>query len=613
IYRIYHLIWNGSAFSAERLVRNGDSIQKELRISAGGNGTIHMVFVANSGQVTRYSYFDGTNWVNGPDIGTSRPKLQSVAAVGTTVVTIYSAQPESFHNVYMKIRNGGAWSAPVLLSSGASFDENPDVTYSAFSNKMYAVWNSGPTSTNLILSREIDPATGAAGPVKTLGGTKALWPRVEAGTNNAISTVWQDKAPVTVFNAVIAQGTVTQGGGGTPTPVTPTPTNTPPAGAVDFAATRTSASPTNNTQIAITINGTIGSPNQLRFSTTPFLAGDAAPAWGAMQTSFTATASAGVGANCGTAAVFMQLRNSASGQASPVKALGAVIDNDIQAVPFMNNPNLSGQILPSDALLAPPSTNPYAPMAGADDFTRDRSYYYRFSDEIAGCAGIAAYRDTIGETRVTAAQPFYANYGVARDFDSNSDPTGTGYPEQDFTATLVITDKLGTAKSYQRTFRYDDDPPVLLPGGSLALPGGTTAISSSVVTMVFSATVTDDGYNSRTPLGKNYWGAWVLAVDPAVTTDPKPSDFFAHGQAIRLSVGAATIPYVKLNNGLTGGSQTGQRRVYVAFLDGAGNFSGYNGADSFNGTLLASPTISLDSPAWKLRIFVPLLRKQWQP
>ncbi|HEY1012523.1 MAG TPA: hypothetical protein VGE07_07440 [Herpetosiphonaceae bacterium] len=598
-YRIYHRTWFNGTLSSERLVRGGDALKKELRIAASSDNKIHLIYVANEGAVTRYSIFDGTSWSNGPDVGTGKQKLQSIAASGTTIVAVFSAQPGSTHNVYMKIRTTGGWSGAALLSSGGSFDENPDAFASPYNGKVYAVWNSGSSTADYILAREIDPATGSAGPVKNLRGKNPLWPRVAAGPTESISVVWQDKAPGTYFNAAHVQGVVTGGTGPTPTP-TSTPTSTP-LPTVDATPVRTSPSPNNNTQIAVSLTGLQGTPNEMRFNTVPFGPADTTPGWAPIQPGFTVQASPGLGTVCGVATVYVQVRNTATGQVSAVKTVSAVIDTDVQAFPYFQNPNTMGMRVTAGTV------NPYAPLAGADDYTRSAKYYYRFSDEVAGCAGLAAYRDSDDQYAIGTPQEFYARTANAP-LVGGIDPTGQGLPEQSFAATLVITDKLGTAKSYQRTMYYDDDPPVVLPGGELGLPGNTTVISSAVVTMVFSATVTDDSYNVRTPVGKNYWGAWVLAVDPAVTTDPKPSDFLAHGQAIRIAPGSDEIPYVKLNNGLTGTSQTGQRRVYVAFLDGAGNFSGYTGPDSFNGTLIASPVITL-AEANLLEGFLPLVSK----
>lgn len=123
--------------------------------------------------------------------------------------------------------------------------------------------------------------------------------------------------------------------------------------------------------------------------------------------------------------------------------------------------------------------------------------------------------------------------------------------------TVRLTDRVGNVEDRAFTLIYDTTPPVAV-SPTLTTPATTSA--SFVRTFTVGGTITDDLY----PDG--YWGVWV-----AVEKDTGSAD----DTASTLKWGAAKVTggtfEWNMLNGYDGLVESGDYRVYIRFLDGAGN------------------------------------------
>ena len=236
--------------------------------------------------------------------------------------------------------------------------------------------------------------------------------------------------------------------------------------------------------------------------------------------------------------------------------------------------------------------------AGGDPYyTRDRTFAYIIGQEPAGCSQISKH--SVENLNPPAASYPYGGYAVFMDpFDENPDSNGgVLYNEQAVQPTVMVTDTLGNVKTVHSNLFYDDDPPVLTAGGTSAFPIGV-ASDSLAVTLVFTASVTDDGYQNAAPTNKKYWGIWIVATKTA--TAPTPATFQQYGQVRKLPAGATSLKNVLLVNGQTDMSVYGIRYVHIRFLDGAGNYTE---------EVITSPQITLNQGFKGILTYLPLLRK----
>jgi hypothetical protein len=587
-YQVYHKVWVGGSWGGlARIPRPDNIIQKFPNVVATNDGKLHLAFLSN-GDTFRYYIFDGNSWAESTVIYSGKAKQIHLATNGTTVFALYSAQPGNFHNIYFRQGGYGSWTNEMLLSSGTTYDENPFGYYNQARNTFFAFWMSGGSTADTRLVVREYSLGGAWSNVVDLGGVKVQYPRA-AGSAESVSVVWQDKVSGTYD--IRMRTTVT---GSTPTPtsvipptVPPTiqPTVTPSATLVDFDFTRTSASPTNNANVGVSVTPKLGNPNQMRYSLTPFAANSSLPAWQALQTAFTVNTSTAI-VNCGVA-IYAQVRDSTTGSASPVRAVTAAVDTTIQSTATLytmeSQPSANR---PADVL----SEQPFAPNGGDPNYTRSFAFNYHFAQEPATCSGLKSYQV---ETYTMSPAPMPSvvdGFAPFNPFNSAADTNGVGLPEQTIIANLTLTDTLGNKTAFTKTIYYDDDPPVLSPGGSITFPSGTST-NLSLTSISFTAVVTDDGYTNSAPATKKYWGAWIVATKSA--TLPGPEVFAQYGKVHALDAGGTTLAGVNLTNDynqelpVPAMRTAGARYVHMRFLDGAGNYSEAG---------ITSPAITLNGP-----------------
>jgi hypothetical protein len=584
-YQIYHRIRTNSWGSA-RVVRPDGTQQKFPAAAATSDGKIHLAFLGNAGDVVRYSIFGGSTWQASTDIASGKMKQVHITTDGATIYTMYSGQPGNYHNVYFTQGGNGLWTTPVLLSSGGSYDENPFPYFDRSLNTLFAFWASGGgTSNTRVVVREYVPGSGF-GEVVSLGGVAVQWPRA-AGNLGSVSVAWEDKVTRT-YDARLRTGTGTSVG---PTP-TPIATVVPTVVPVDFAFARTTPSPTKNANVGVSITNPQGSPNQMRYSLTPFTADNSALAWQDLPnggvTAFNVDTSAAV-LNC-SVTIYAQVRNSANGTVSPVRTVSAVVDTEVQSQATLDPLEFhtgAGTII----------GQPNAPVGLDPDYTRNPAFYYRFTQEPAPCAGLKSYQ--LESNSPTSPTPFpnvvegSTNYGAP---NTSPDANGVGWPEQTLEANLTLTDIVDNVESFSKAVTYDDDPPVLGAGGIVTF---TTSVSTnlSLVPIQFDASVTDDGYTNAAPANKKYWGVWVVATNSP--TMPSAQVFAQYGKAHILDAGATSLKGVNLTNDSPDMRTGGTRYVHLRFLDGAGNYSVAG---------ITSPPITLTEPFVDgTRIYMPLV------
>jgi hypothetical protein len=582
-YQVYHKVWvAGSWGGLARIPRPDNIIQKFPNAVATSDGKLHLAFLSN-GDTFRYYIFNGSSWAESTPIYSGKAKQIHLSTNGTTIFALYSAQPGDFHNVYFRQGVNGSWTNEMIMSSGSTYDENPFGYYNQTRNTFFAFWMSGGSTADTRLVVREYTLGGAWSGVVDLGGVKVQYPRAAGGVES-VSVVWQDKVSGTYD--IRMRTTIT---GTTPTPTTnipPTvaPTTPPTASLVDFAFTRTSGSPTNNANVGVSITSPQGSPNQMRYSLTPFAANSGVPAWQTLQTAFNVNTSAGV-VNCGVA-IYAQVRNSTNGAVSPVRAVTASVDTTVQstaALYTMESP--AGASRPADIL----SEQPYAPNGGDPNYTRSFTFNYHFVQEPTTCSGLKSYQV---ETYAKSPAPMpnvVDGFAPFNPFNSATDTNGVGLIEQTLVANLILTDTLGNKSAFTKTIFYDDDPPVLSPGGSITFPSGAST-NLSLTSISFTAVVTDDGYTNSAPATKKYWGAWIVATKSA--TLPGPEVFAQYGKVHALAPGGTTLAGVNLTNDYNQESPpamrtAGARYIHMRFLDGAGNYTEAG---------ITSPAITLNAP-----------------
>jgi hypothetical protein len=558
-YQIYHRSRIAGVWGSSRIVRPDGSAQKFPAAVATSDGNIHVAFLGNGGDVVRYSIFGGATWQASADIGSGKMKQLHITTDGSTIYAMYSAQPGNYHNVYFRQGGNGQWTNPVMLSSGGSYDENPFPYYDRSLNTLFAFWSSGGgTSNTRVVVREYVPNVGF-GEVVSLGGVAVQWPRA-AGALGAVSVVWEDKVTRT-YDARLRTGT---SGVIQPT-TTPQPTVAPTIVPVDFAFTRTTPSPTKEFNVGVSITQPQGSPDQLRYSLTPFTADNASLAWQPLPggvTAFNVDTTAAV-LNCGVT-IYAQVRNSANGAVSPVRTVSAVVDREIQSEPIL----APLEFYPGQGTII---GQPNAPVGIDPNYTRNPAFYYRFTQEPAPCAGLQSYQ--LESNSASSPSPFpnvvegSTNYGSP---NTGPDANGVGWPEQTLVADLKLIDKVQNEESFSHTVTYDDDPPVLGAGGSITLTAGLTT-NLSLVPIQFNASVTDDGLTNSAPANRKYRGVWIVATNSP--TLPAPQVFAQYGKVHILDSGATSLKGVNLTNDSAGMRLAGTRYVHMRFLDGAGNYS----------------------------------------
>lgn len=573
-----------------------DSNAKRGFLAADKQGGIHATWwTLSNGLVVKYGRWNGSSWSKEIIPAGGKNAESTIAIDGLNNVHIVwrrerSQDPPAW-DVFYATRpiSGGAWNI-AKLTEGGNIGQPPSVATDE-SNTVHVTWNApGAGQRDLFYTRKL-PGSGWLSPAINVTGNNlfnanhSLVAKSSDGSSRAhafTETWYSGDTDVRIEHHVVASGGVT-----------PSPTATPPPTAVDFTPTRTSPSPTKDANVTVALTNLVGSPNQIRFSATPFAANDAAPAWQTLQTSFNINVANAL--NGCTATIYIQARNTTTNTASTVKTIAAVVDNGIQADvniwPMQN--------LPAGA--RPPAqrpSQPNAPDAGDPNYTRDVTFYYRISEEVAGCAKLDKY---LAETYLFDPTAYPDDGFVPfNPFIGGGDSNGIGFPEQQVEATILVTDTVQNSQTFTRMFTYDDDPPILADGGSLRFPNITNNASDFLaVDVEVTASVTDDGYTNSAPADKKYWGVWIVATKTPTLPDAKT--FQQYGHIRQLEPGATRIKTVLLVNDSDPNMRTeGTRFVHVRFLDGAGNYSDKG---------ITSPEITLNKGFKGIPTFLPIIAR----
>lgn len=558
-------------------------------LAADNSGGIHITwFSTDDGYRIHYGRWTGAGWTDEtlPITGINADSNIAIDKNNNISIMWRRQRGEAAYAIYYAYRpaNTTGWAIQNLYEAGDT--GRPGGIDVDEANVVHIAWDTPVTGGRIGYGRRLPSGQwlGTAFPINAAGfsanpSIAAIADQSSSRAHVLYQVVLNGDIDTRIYETVIADTTITTG-----PPVTPTPT-TPP---VDFTATRTSPSPTKNANVTVNLTGLLGSPNQMRVSLTPFAptTPESTLPWSGLEGTFTRDVTAGL--NGCSATLYIQVRNSTTGQISAVKSVTASVDTGIQATISINAVNYVGQ-RPAQPNLAQPN----APDIRDPNYIRDASVKVSVSQETAGCAGMAKYQvDKEPFTPATFPDQGFAPVTLT---NVGADPGGRGYPEQDVTITTILTDTLGNQQTGGKNVTYDDDPPVLASSGTATFPNGTTT-NISVVPVNFSATVTDDGYKGGAS-NKKYWGVWVLATTSQ--TAPSLTDFQMYGDVIQLPAGATTIPNVRLVNFPTG-TAAGDRYVHIRFLDGAANYSE---------TEIVSEKITLQSPYTGLLTYLPVVLK----
>jgi hypothetical protein len=126
-------------------------------------------------------------------------------------------------------------------------------------------------------------------------------------------------------------------------------------------------------------------------------------------------------------------------------------------------------------------------------------------------------------------------------------------------ASVRLTDRAGNVEDRTMTLVYDNEPPVAT-GATIAQTSADGTASFVRTFSVGGTAITDNLY----PTG--YWGVWVAIEKDTGSADPTSSTL--KWGAVPVTSGSFTV---NLLNGTSELLSSGSYRVYVRFLDGAGN------------------------------------------
>ncbi|HYF64135.1 MAG TPA: hypothetical protein VD886_15035 [Herpetosiphonaceae bacterium] len=605
-YQVIHRIWSGGPSWSFPVAVNPDGpLQKFPTAVATADGRIHLAFLSDpagpNNETFRYYIYNGS-WQRSTDIYSGKSKQIHLSTNGSTIFVLYTAEPnaDGLHTLYFRQGGNGVWSQQVEMSAQGSFNTNPHGYYNDPLKTLFIFWASSPPGglTSLMV-REYTLGGATSTPVN-LGGVDMQYPRA-TGSGASVSVIWQDKAPGTAYDIRMRTS------GATPPPVTPTtgpsptpqPTAVPTASAVDFTVNRTTGTPTKNPNVGVSLTNLLGNPTQMRYSQTPFAAGDATLPWQALQPAFTVNTTPG--ALVCRLDIFVQVRNGTNGQVSPVRSFGVIVDAAIQSLPNLYTmESVSGD----QGVALADGEQPYAPNGGDPGYTRASIFAYSFGQEPGTCSGIKSYQVETYNMAPSPMPSLVDGFAPFNPFNANPDTNGIGYPEQTVIANLVLTDSLGTKAEFTKTIIFDDDPPVLSPGGSVSFPDGAST-NITLVPLQITATVTDDGYTNSAPITQKYWGVWVVATKSQ--TLPEPKVFAQYGKVHKVEPGTGSVEGVNLTNSYNQESPTpamrtaGPRYIHIRFIDGAGNYTNAG---------LTSPAITLNTPFVDgTKTYVPVVAK----
>ncbi len=242
---------------------------------------------------------------------------------------------------------------------------------------------------------------------------------------------------------------------------------------------------------------------------------------------------------------------------------------------------------------------------GDSRFTRTRQIGVQIAD-MGDCSGVVSFSG-LGYTRQPISNKIFRDQGAT--FGRSPSDPGPGA----VTVPISVTDKVSNTVQVARTIFYDpaDDPtnlstdsngrPVLSAG---TLTGDDNAAARLKILRTISLSgvrVTDNLYNRANVPGVadnlNFWGVWIsveylgkAGTQPPAADPNGPNRRWTPVQ-VQTSTPDFNVPvnlFTRANNG-TDLTKDGTYRVYIRFLDGAGNYSTGTLSD---GTLVTTLTLA---------------------
>ncbi len=531
--------------------------------------TLHVMFMGQehgSGEYGKWVYYTrkiGNGGWSGPVVrGTTGANYPSIATINNNVYTVWqgttgtgSTNTEIYYS--LSTDNGATWTTPIKRSNGTQPQSNRPKIANAKDNSLMVVWeeNFQSVDSNGDIWYSYAPDTENWSVVAPVYQAPSFsYEAALAGSCENYHSMWHDASSGGYFRIFFSQTGPTTKPGCDVRPVI-------------FIANITSPSPTTNATIDVQISNVDGQPNQMRYSLTPFDENNTSIPWVPFASTFSVVAP-NTPTSC-TYVVYVQAQNTETAQRSSVRQVSTVIDRTVQAPVTINSIEQLGRPAPNSTQSVS-AIQPNAPAIQDPAFTRYPTLFYSIGQEPAPCAGTKSHRAE-NFAPSNASYP-YEGYVPFDPFDFTSDSDGVGYNEQQLTPTVVVTDQLDNVQVYTTALRYDDDPPQLSAGGVISFTSATST-TFGLASLVFTATVTDDGYSSYiNQPNAGYWGAWVLASNSA--TPPTPAQFAQYGKLRHLTPGSQAINSVPLVNNLNGQMHDpGARYIHVRFVDGAGNYS----------------------------------------
>jgi len=569
-----HIVWidnstgNYNVFYRERLLNGGLSaitgprpdgkFQNAPDITIT-NGQVHIVFTYNSNAEIDYARMAiGSNaWTNITNISKSpgnKAFQPSIMTDGTQIFVSWLEKVDGNNsNVWFtrSFDNGQTWPQQEIrhFSDTPEFAGQPHSAYSPLSKRVYTAWidatNSDDPPNTEIWFREFDPATGATGEADRVSHFRgaSLWPWIAAAPANAVGTpradiVWHDNTSGT-YQIYSWGGNIIGGQGCT-------------IASLQLEGGRTQ---TTNNPIQASITPSNCQPNTMQISVdTPLTASTTSPP----QQGYNQNPSIDIPSGGCAHTVYVRLFT--NGQPGPVKSASIVVDKSVQADVRALNPNLSGlstvytQVSPADALAS-------GAKDGDPDFTRNRSFFLGITNA-GDCTGLRSFQVLNGISGTIPAGG-YAN-AVALPGDNSAGSKQI---------TVIVSDALGNPGTYNRTLYYDPDKPTLN-GGSVSGSSGNSVIR----TLTFSGVSVNDalyGQVRNLPAGRQFWGVWIANANLSATPNITPDNPGLNWAPVKVqSPNAAFTVQWSLFSGLgyaPDGTHSGNYRVFVRFLDGAGN------------------------------------------
>jgi hypothetical protein len=586
------------------------TFQTAPRITVTDDGRVHIVFQRDArGEIYHAVRSTGGSWssvnISNSSTNSSNP---FIVAGGNAV---YAAWGEGIatgnHDVVFRRSvdgNTNSWSSIAQISNGPEFAQEPSLAYSAGSRRVYITWQDergGAPGQPEIWFREYDPIAndfGEADRVANRGGASTL-PIIAAGTNRFAIT-WQDRGS--------GEWEILRNGG----------TVKAVGCEVNQLVLNGGTAQTKNTTFGATVSARDCNPTRYQVSLNAQDENQPTATWtagnGGTQ-GFNVTIPPGSIGLC-THTVHVRLFANVNNQEVAGEWTSATIkvDTSVDASVATLNPNMSGPTLaftPFEATNRTKAgdiiTNDAGSGASNGDpaFTRIPMYNLQVFPGNE-CTGLLNF--TQGSSNGNIPATGYNN-------DLPLPTTPPALQEGQHPITVIVRDAVQNELPFNRSITYD---PADLPsqtgvdqeGRPKLLAGTFTDDNASAParltirrTLTFSGVnVTDNLYRPGNP-GTQFWGVWVAneylgkASNSANFPAPNPNNANLKWFPVRVAspASAFTLNNWSLFSGLGFGpdrTKDGVYRVYVRFLDGAGNYSNNSVGVTNGGSPIASGTFS---------------------